>query len=264
MDDHRVGDAIRAVRVRRGWRQQDLATAAGVSRATVSRLERGHLGEVALGRIRQVAAALDIRIDLRPRWRAGDLDRLLNARHSAMHEELARLFADLPGWVAQPEVSFSIFGERGVIDVLAWHPGRRAVLVIEIKTDIADVNELMSTLDRKGRLAAKIALERGWRARTVGMWLVVAASDANRRRVAAHCAVLGSLLPDDGTRVRAWLRNPTSACRALTFWTPNSHRLYAGGSRPATHSRIANERRRNANAGFAARRRVRSRSRSMA
>ena len=42
-----------------------------------------------------------------------------------------------------PEVSFSIYGERGVIDILAWHPGRRALLIIELKTDIVDVNELV-------------------------------------------------------------------------------------------------------------------------
>lgn len=257
MDDQRIGAAIRAVRVRRRWRQQDVARAAGLSRATVSRLERGHLGEVALSVIRQAAAALDIRIDLTPRWRAGELDRLLNARHSAMHEELARLFNDLPGWVAQPEVSFSIYGERGVIDILAWHAGHRALLVIEIKTDIVDINELMGTLDRKSRLAIRVARERGWQAKTVGLWLVVADSDPNRRRVAAHRVVLRSLLPHRGAHLRAWLRDPAGPCRALTFWGPRSRRLYSGLSRRPNPSRSASERPGNANAVFAASRRVR-------
>ena len=49
-------------------------------------------------------------------------------------------------------MSFSIFGERGVIDVAAWNAEHRALLVIELKTDIVDVNELVGTFDRKVRL----------------------------------------------------------------------------------------------------------------
>jgi hypothetical protein len=99
-----------------------------------------------------------MRVDLVGRWRAGDLDRLLNAGHSALHESVARYFAgDHPAWTLAPEVSFSIYGERGVVDIVAWHPGRRALLIIELKTDIADVNELVGTVDRKRRLGRRIA-----------------------------------------------------------------------------------------------------------
>ena len=64
MDDLRVGAAFRAVRVRRRWRQSDVAARAGVSRAFVSLLERGHLDRVSLATLRQVARTLDIRVDL--------------------------------------------------------------------------------------------------------------------------------------------------------------------------------------------------------
>jgi hypothetical protein len=39
--------------------------------------------------LRRIAEALEMRVDVTVRWRAGELDRLLNARHSALHE-LAR------------------------------------------------------------------------------------------------------------------------------------------------------------------------------
>ena len=58
-----------------------------------------------------------------------------------MHEELARLFAGLPDWVAVPEVTFSIYGERGAIDILAWHEPTRSLLVIELKTELVDIQE---------------------------------------------------------------------------------------------------------------------------
>jgi transcriptional regulator with XRE-family HTH domain len=81
MEDIRVGAAVRAVRKRRGWRQQDVATRAGVSRSFISLVEHGHLDRVPLRTIRRIAAVLDIRIDIVARWRGGELTGL--ARHSA-------------------------------------------------------------------------------------------------------------------------------------------------------------------------------------
>src|SRR5207247_502622 len=116
VDDIRLGTALRQIRLRRGLRQSDVARMAGASRATILRIERGHIGTLTVDVLRRVAASLDVRIDLIARWRAGDLDRLLNARHSQFHEQLAVRFRTLPGWVSRPEVSFAIYAERGVID----------------------------------------------------------------------------------------------------------------------------------------------------
>jgi len=224
MSDARLGSAFRLIRHRRGWTLEELGARAGVSKSSLSRLERGHVGSHSVDTIRSVAAVLDVRVDLVARWRSGDLDRLLNRRHSTLHELVARWFADdLPAWVLAPEVSFSIYGERGVIDILAWHPGRRALLVIELKTDIADVNELAGTVDRKRRLAAAIARERGWDPLTVSAWIIVAPSRTNRRRIAAHRAMLRAGFPMDGRAIRAWLRDPSEgAVAALSMW-PSSH-----------------------------------------
>ena len=183
-------------------------------------MERGHFGSQSIETIRAVASALEIRVDLVGRWRAGDLDRLLNAGHSGLHESVARMFRDeLPTWILAPEVSFAIFAERGVMDILAWHPGRRALLVIELKTDLADMNELMGTLDRKRRLARQVALARGWDPLTVSAWLIISSSRTNRRRVEAHQAMLTAALPDDGRTIRAWLRDPVRPVGGLSFWT---------------------------------------------
>ena len=149
MDDIGVGRVVRALRIRAGWRQRDLAAAARVSQPVVSRIERGRLEHVSLPALRRVCDALDVRLDLTPRWRGGELDRLLGARHSAMHEVMARRFAALDGWEAVPEVTFSLWGERGSIDVLGWHAATRTLLVTELKTEIVDVQELLGTLDRK-------------------------------------------------------------------------------------------------------------------
>ena len=56
------------------------------------------------------------------------------------------------GWQVAVEVSFARSGERGSIDVLAWHPVRRRVLVIEVKSVAADLQATLVGVDRKGRL----------------------------------------------------------------------------------------------------------------
>ena len=220
MDDQRFGSVIRAVRIKRGWTQQRLADRAKVSRSTISRLERGHPGTFSLDTIRGVASALDIRVDLVPRWRAGDLDRLLNAKHSQLHELVARWFADdLPAWVLAPEVSYAVYRERGVIDIVAWHPARRAILVIELKTDIVDVNQLIGKVGEKARLIRQIVKDRGWDPLTVSTWVIVAAGRTNRARIAAHRAVLRAAFPADGRDIRAWLSDPTGSVAALSMWS---------------------------------------------
>ena len=230
MEDGRFGSVIRAVRHKRRWRQRDLATRAGVSPATISRIERGHLDTLSLHTLRDVASVLDVRVDLGARWRAGELDRLLNAAHSALHDSVAAWFREaFPAWELAPEVSFSILGERGVIDIVAWHPGRRALLIIELKTDIADVNELVGTFDRKRRLARTIAKERGWVPATISGWVIVSPGRTNRARIAAHGAMLRAAFPLDGRTVTGWLADPTRAISALSMWSSKR-----GGSRLPT------------------------------
>jgi transcriptional regulator with XRE-family HTH domain len=220
MTDQQFGALIRFVRIRLRWRQCDLARRASVSQTMVSRIERGHLGSVSLDTIRRVAAALDIRVDVTGRWRGGDLGRLLNARHSALNESVIRVVGR-PGWLLAPEVSFSIYGERGAIDLLAWHPEQGTLLVIELKTEIVDVNELVGTFDRKIRLAAQVARDHGWAIESgtaISAWLIVSDTRTNRRRVQDHAGLLGAAYPDDGRAVRRWLAKPNGSIRGLSFW----------------------------------------------
>jgi transcriptional regulator with XRE-family HTH domain len=215
----RCGATFRAVRIKRGWRQVDVADRARIDRSVISDVERGHLEHVAVGTLLKIARVLEIQLSLTTRWRAGDLDRLVSARHSGLHEAVASWFAvDLPDWVLAPEVSYSIYGERGVIDILAWHPDRRALLVIELKTDIVDVNELVGSMDRRRRLAWQIARERGWDPLTVSTWVLVAGSRTNRARLAGHRMVLRNAFPIDGRVMAGWLRHPEHEIHALSLW----------------------------------------------
>jgi transcriptional regulator with XRE-family HTH domain len=228
MDGLRLGSVVRTVRIRKGLRQADVAAGAHVSIATVSRIERGNLESASVGVVVRIAAVLEIRLDWMPRWRGGELDRMLNTGHAAMHEAAAR---DLAGsaWLTAAETTFAIYGERGIIDILAFHPDRRALLVIELKTDIVDVQGLIGAVDRYRRLAPRIARERGWISTSVSCWVLLRDSPSNHRRLAAHATVLRNAFPADGRRMRSWLRSPDAPIAALSFLS-DSHARRASGT----------------------------------
>ena len=248
MQDLRVGRLIRAVRVRKGWRQDDLAARAGVSQATISRIERGHVEEMALGTIRAVSTALEISLDLQPRGRGADLDRLVNARHSALHEAVTRhLATTYPDWVLAPEVSFNIYGERGIIDIMLWHPARRALLIIELKTELVDPGELLATMDIRRRLAARIVADRGWRPTTVSTWVIVARSRTNERRLSTYRSMLRSAFPIGRARDQVLVARPSGVGRGVVVVGrpgrlgarpagPGATRVRLGAGRAATSS----------------------------
>ena len=217
MDDQRMGYGLRAIRQRKRLRQVDIARRAGTSQTMIARIERGALANVPFGMLQRVALMLDARLDVRVRWRGGDLDRLVNVRHAGMHEVMAHWFGSLDGWSAEPEVSFSVYGERGVIDVMAWHAVARHLLIVELKTELVDVNELLGTLDRKRRLGSIVARDRGMRPAAISSWVVLAASRTNRRAVSSHAGVLRSKLPTDGRTMRSWLVHPSARVDALSF-----------------------------------------------
>jgi transcriptional regulator with XRE-family HTH domain len=218
MSDQRVGAAFRAVRLRRGLRQADVALAADVAEGLVSSFERGRFGTATISAVRRVAALLEIEIDLWARWQGGELDRLINVRHNLLAEAVTRYLSDL-GWVVEPEVSFSYYGERGVIDLFAWHPATATILIVEIKTDIVDAQELLGTLDRKTRLARRIARDRGLKPTTVATWLVVADGSTNRKRVARFSSLLRAALPADTRQMSNWLSRPSGTISGISFFS---------------------------------------------
>ncbi len=217
MDDIAFGRLVRMSRIRRGWRQADLAERAGLSTSVVSRLEHGGLGAMQLNGARRVAAVLDIRLEVQPRGRAADLDRTLNWRHAALAEFVAGWLGATRGWEVRPEVSFSEYGERGVVDLLARHEPTGSLLVIELKTEVIDLGDVLGTLDRKRRLGAVIARSLEWGPGPISCALLIGDSVTNRRRVAAHAALVAAALPDRGPVLARWLRAPTGTVRALRF-----------------------------------------------
>lgn len=173
MDDRRVGAACRAMRRRTGWRQFDLARKAGCNQTTISRLECGFAATLSIATVRRVFAALGAGFDGAIVWRGGELDRLLDERHAELVEMAARTYRSR-GWTVLPEATFSRYGERGSIDLLAVHERLKAAAVNEMKTGITSVEETIRRHDAKVRLATQIVFERfGWRPSAIGRVLIL-------------------------------------------------------------------------------------------
>ncbi len=216
MEVVRIGRACRALRIRKGWRQADLASRVGFSRQLISKIESGQLDGVQLGTIRRVADGLGATVDVQIRWQGEGLDRLLGAAHAGLVETVVTRLNRL-GWETVVEASFSVAGERGSIDVFALHPPTAAVLVVEVKSVVPDSQAMLHALDRKTRLARRLAEDRGWPCRTVGRLLVVGDSTTARRRVDAFDRTYKSAFPARGVAVTTWLRAPVISMSGLQF-----------------------------------------------
>jgi transcriptional regulator with XRE-family HTH domain len=207
MDDRRVGLVIRALRRRRGWRQVDLAMASDVSQSVIARAEAGHFDQLPLRTTRRILTALEARVDLHLRSRGGELDRLMDVRHAEICSSSAEIVAR-DGWDVLQEVTYSIFGERGSIDLLGMRRLEFIALIMEVKSEVTSWEEAQRRFDDKVRLLPRILHEReGWRPRTVGKVIVIDHTMTNRRRVAAAGVGTTLAFPARGREIRAWLRS---------------------------------------------------------
>jgi transcriptional regulator with XRE-family HTH domain len=231
VNDRELGRRFRVLRYRLGWPQRRVGEAVGLSQDTVSRIERGRLEQVSLPAVRAIAGALGGELRLQLWFRGAELDRLLDEGHATLVGAVAARLAAL-GWELRPEVSFAVFGERGSIDLVAWHAPSRTLLIVEVKTELTSVEETLRRLDVKVRLAPGVLRERfGWDARRVARLIVLPDGTTARTQVRRHDFVLRAAFPTRGPRLRAWLRQPSCAIAGLAF-VPFSHG--ARGTRPPT------------------------------
>lgn len=217
--------------MRRGLRQRDLAVAAGVSQSTVSLVERGQLAALTVSTVRAVASVLDVWLPFEPRWRGAELPRLLDERHANL---VGRVVEELRcrSWQVRVEYSSNWRGERGSVDVLAWLAGRRAVLLVEVKKQVVDVQELLSTLDRKRRLVPGIVSgEVGWRPVAVGCVVVLPEETRARSAISRHASVFEASLAARNVAIRRWLNEPAGPLAGIWFlrYSNTGSRKRAGG-----------------------------------
>jgi transcriptional regulator with XRE-family HTH domain len=236
MDRVRIGSTFRAIRIELRLRQSDVAARAGVSQQMVSRVERGNFGPISADTLCAIAEAIEADLSVSLRWRGPKLARLLDRRHARLQNRIVQHLAGA-GWDTRVEDSFNHFGERGSVDILAWRPDCRALLIIEIKTELVDLQDTVRTLDMKARIVPRVVRRsRGWRPDSVAAVLVLPDANVHRNAVAAHAALLSAALPARTRAVRRWLDAPSGNLRGIWF-VPDELRggVGPGALAPNTH-----------------------------
>lgn len=222
MDAIRFGLSARALRRRRGWSQVRLGREAGLSASAISRIERGLAARYSVRALTRVSEALGARLTVRLLWQGEELDRLLDADHARLVDwTLQRLTSR--GWTAVPEVTFRSGLERGSIDVLAWHPAAKGLLVIEVKSAMPDVQGALAGIDRKARVAPEIARDRGWDVGSVSRLLVLPDDRTARRRLSMFAVTFDRALPARTIEVRHWLEAPRGPIAGIMFVSDVPH-----------------------------------------
>jgi transcriptional regulator with XRE-family HTH domain len=62
-----LGKKIKSIRKEKGLTQQELASKAQISRATLSKLENGYVGSVSIAMLDNILSILDYEIDIKPK-----------------------------------------------------------------------------------------------------------------------------------------------------------------------------------------------------
>ena len=219
MDDVRVGRILRALRRRLQLTQAQLGGRARLSQQAVSLVERGHGSKLSGDTMRRLFAAVDARWEPVVTWRGGEIDRLTDQDHAALVAETVRRLRAL-GWQVAVEVTYSEYGERGSIDVMAARLELRAVVSAEIKSGLSVIDATVRKTDEKDRIVRRVLCRErfGFRPEHVGRLLVLQSDDRSRGRVRRAAEILDVAFPARGSAVRAWLRRPAGDMSGLLFF----------------------------------------------
>lgn len=206
MERRTVARLLRGLRRGKGWSQARLGALLGISQSEMSRWERRELDSCTVAELDSWAQALgaDLVLDLRVRG----VRPMTDAKHAELQTLVVKRLRGA-GWLVDTEVSFNRYGDRGIVDVLAYHPGRRFLLVIEIKTRLEDSQDLLGRLDIKRRIGPILAKERGWSPAAIVPTIIFQESRTTRRRLASVDALFARFSLR-GKPALTWLRRPTS------------------------------------------------------
>jgi transcriptional regulator with XRE-family HTH domain len=221
----RVGLIVRTERRASTWTQRELGRRSGVPQSRISLIERGLARTVRSDEVDRLLTTLGVEfwlgargpshVDLRP----ADL---VHAKCSAYVDRRLRS----AGWLVAREVEVGGAQGRGWIDLLAYDPARRLLLIIEVKTELLDLGAIERTMGWYEREAVAAARRLGWRPLRSASALLVLDSDANDLAIRAARDVLARAFAGRATALRRVVsgEDAVDGARFLSSIDPRSRR----------------------------------------
>jgi transcriptional regulator with XRE-family HTH domain len=210
-----LGNVVARTRRDLGWSQGRLAVRAGVSRSMIARVESATVN-VSLDVAAGVCDALGVQVDLTFRT-PFIAERPQRDPAHARCSSYVQHRLEAVGWTVAREVEVVHGRSHGWIDLLAFEPRLRSLLIVEVKTELDDLGRIERTLswyERDGWGAARRLL---WRPARMATWLLVLATDVNDERIRANRDLLA----------RAFEARAVEGLAALTSAATPPHRLLA-------------------------------------
>jgi transcriptional regulator with XRE-family HTH domain len=191
----RFGAEVRSIRVALGLGQRALARRIDRSQGCVSLVERGNVAALSVAEADRIARAIGATLVFgveAPVLLGGARQR--DAAHARCVAYVARRLA-AAGWIVRREVAIGTRERPGWIDVLAFNPETRVLLVIEVKTDLVDIGGLERQLGWYHREARNRCRDLGWDPSGIVATALILATVANDDRIRANAVGLRQVFP---------------------------------------------------------------------
>jgi transcriptional regulator with XRE-family HTH domain len=219
-----VGVVVQTARLSAGWSQRELSRRSGVPQAQICRIERGRVPDLRITDLDQLLVALGVRY-----WLGTEVPHTATRQSDLVHARCSAYVGRRlggSGWLVEREVEIGSDRSRAWIDILAYHPERRILLVIELKTEIHDFGAIERSMNWYQREAVRAAERFGWRPRTVGSALLILQSVTNDDRVVSSGAAFATGFPGRGPELQAMIDGgvPIPDRRFMAMIDPRSRR----------------------------------------
>jgi transcriptional regulator with XRE-family HTH domain len=219
-----LGRIFRGRRVELDLSQAAVASSVGIARSHYSAIEAGKANP-SVGLVDRIVEALGLRLDVAAVpvvVVAGPIVRdALHARCSGYVQR--RLEA--AGWKVLREVEVSDGRLRGWIDLLAFDPRTRTLLVIEVKTSVDDIGRAERQLGWYSRVVRSV-IAPDWKPAAIASWLLVLATTEVDQAIGAHREVFERAFPVRAAHMRDLLggSRPAPGERGVALIDPRSRR----------------------------------------
>lgn len=204
--------------------QRELAAAAGVSRSHIAGIETGRV-DPSLDLVWSIADRLGLDIQM-----VGRQPTVIERRRGDIVHARCSIFFDRriqqAGWETAREVEVSAGRLHGWIDLLAFDPRSRTLVIIEVKTRLDDIGAVERQIRLYERDAHQIPESLGWHPRRRLSWLVLLASDEVESQISVHRHVLRRAFPARAREMWAVVRDgfTQTSLRGMALIDPTSRR----------------------------------------